>query len=240
MSDFGDTFRTLMAWLENGKSLILEARELVCPQLIGEAILTQAQILFIYLEFRPSRLQIGSDNQEQARAVCSRLLPQLEHAVELFRLASNVEFELRAMLLIADFQEFLGERAKAVAIASTVLPRAEALRIENLANDARAYINGIPFHRAREREFLESKALDIDLKIAVEAEENLPKLAKHFMAANDLPEGRYPMVLRECQAMREGEGAGRLVRAHPPDPGLAACSQRHDGFRRPFRAVGPM
>jgi hypothetical protein len=149
--DFLAMFQTqnarLVVWERESVSVLKDAIELGNPYLIGNAIISRGGICY------------GVSTNQKLLSLMYRLpitLPQeviqsnivsAQQAAEIFSRSGNLESELRAKMLIADFHDLIGRQSSALEIVGEVLPKAKIMEYSDLVWRAEKHLSGQSLQR---------------------------------------------------------------------------------------------
>lgn len=192
----------LGAWVEEVNGLVTAAREMDSPHLLGDALLVRSSILFARCSYALSKLPPDSA-EAFLGTVRDGIASHARIAVECFEACGNLEWGLRASLLLADVLDLIGDRQAAVVIASNVLPEAEAYEYDAIAVDARDHLAGRPFFRQMQSRLASLRGQDPDLLRANESDDRTRRFAEDMLGAMRLPRERLPQVINEALAKRD-------------------------------------
>jgi hypothetical protein len=193
---------SLQAWIELANATADEATRTGNPQLVGDAIVARANIMFVH--FASVLLSAKIDSRPvDIDLIRSLLIPDVEQAIQLYRRSGNVDWQLQAKIMLANFLDLIGQNDEATRIAAEVLPIAKALRLEKTVRDAEGYVNGLPFHRQKEAEFQDLIDQDPDVTIAGHDDEKIKTFARTALEAMSLPPDRLANVEKESLALRD-------------------------------------
>ena len=189
-------------WTDEANDLVKDAFEDGNPRLIGDACYVRSFILFVHYSTALQRLT----NEAAAKHVeilKSQVIPDLRRAIECYRMAGHIEWELRAKLLLADLSDLTGDRTAAVNAADEVLPVAEAYQYDKIAKEARDHLAGDPFFRQMQRKFLTRPDDDPDVREARFTDEDMGRYAEDVLEASGLPRDRLAVMTREVFSFRD-------------------------------------
>lgn len=178
--------------IETG-SLYLVANAMVTRGNISYGVLTNQKMLSVMFD-QPARLsdEFIQNNIDNAHG-----------ALEIFKQAGNLEGELRAKMLLADFYDLLGRESDAQKIASDVILIAKAMNYGALLGRAEDHLSGHSL-QARLAESTQPKAEDDRTKShAQESDEELRQNAAQMLRLLDLPADRLPVMEREYESYRD-------------------------------------
>lgn len=130
-------------------------------------------------------------------------LELLYEAIELFQQIDNMEGEIRARLLIADFYEFTGKVSEAQEIAKNVLPKADALGYIRQVEHAKEHIAGNGLKARLNSSRKESTPAERELENANWTDEKVHFLVAQMVRIYGLPDDRYPVMEREYFSIRD-------------------------------------
>ena len=103
-------------------------------------------------------------------------------------------------MAIADFEEIRGDLQAAMKVAHGVLPIAQAMGYQMLAEQAQELVQG---NTELMRIEAQIKSKDYDERTSKWSDDEVRDFARNVMAAKDIPSDRYAVVERECFATRE-------------------------------------
>jgi hypothetical protein len=192
----------LQAWIDLANRTAAEATRTGNPQLVGDAIIARANIMFVHFASVLLNAKIDSRDVDD-EPIRSQLIPDVEQAIQLYVRSGNIDWQLQAKILLANFLDLTGRNDEATRIAAQVLPIAKALRLEKTVRDAEGYAKGLPFHRQKEAEFQYLRDQDPDVMMAAHDDEKLKTFARTALEAMSLPPSRLANVEKESLAARE-------------------------------------
>ncbi len=190
-------------WHQMFDSSVHEAQRLKNPLLIGKALSIRATFNFLafVMTRRSFLLLLGQDVDFPADALRA-MMEEATQTLEIFKQAGQLEGELRAQLTLADLF-LLGKQPDAAKrLASSVLPKAQAMDYITLQTRAMEHLSGETPFQMSEKVILESATVDMDEKLAHNTDEELLNFARSCLQALDLPQERLPVVERDIHSMR--------------------------------------
>jgi hypothetical protein len=192
----------LHRWVEMANETVEDAARTGNPQLVGDAILARSNIMFVHCASVLLNAKIDS-RPVDLEPVRKYFIPDVEQAIRLYQRSWNLDGELQAKILLANFLDLIGGGREAAAIAAEVLPVAKALRLEKTVRDAEGHVGGMPFHRRKEAEFDAVMAQDPDVMMAGHDDEKIEVFAKTSLEAMALSPDRLPNVRKEASSLRD-------------------------------------
>jgi hypothetical protein len=189
-------------WTEEANALVKDALEHGNPHLIGDACYTRSLILFTHNAAAPiwPKPEAVSRHLESIKA---QVIPDLRRAIQCYELSGNIEWQLRAKILLADVAALTGDEALARQMADEVLPIAEAYQFDGIAKQARDHLAGDPFFRQMQHKFLTGPDYDPDVREAGFSDEDMARYAEDVLEASGLPRDRLAVVTREVLSFRD-------------------------------------
>lgn len=130
-------------------------------------------------------------------------LELLNEAIDLFQQIDNIEGQIRAKLLIADFYEFTDRTSEAQEIAEDILPKADALGFIRQVEHAKEHIAGNGLKARLNSSRKEDTPVERELKNANWSDEEIHFLAFQMLRIYNLPDDRYPVMEREYFSIRD-------------------------------------
>jgi hypothetical protein len=188
-------------WTHEANALVRDAVDYGDPRLIGDACYTRSQILFGHQCSASVWLspELVARHLEQLKA---EVIPDVRRAIQCYRASGNIEWELRAKLLLADLAAFAGDDELAKETAGAVLPSAEAYQFDRIAKEARDHLAGDPFFRQLQRKFLYGTK-DPDDQDANLTDEGVRERVEYYLETARLPRERLPVLRREIMSLRD-------------------------------------
>ena len=144
----------------------------------------------------------------------TQVIPDIRRAIECYRVAGHLEWELHAKLLLADVSHLIGDTRCAAETATEVLPVAEAYQFDAMVSKARAHIDGDPIYQQ-----LRGSTSTADRKTAIFGRRNIPMNTfspAQGRVGSDRLSRRCPSCLhpRHHFVARRCARAATLVQAH--------------------------
>lgn len=192
----------LARWTDEANALVKDAFEHGNPHLIGDACYTRSLILFTHNAAAPIWMKPEAVFRH-LEAIKAQLIPDLGRAIQCYELSGNIEWQLRAKILLADVAALTGDEALARQTADEVLPIAEAYQFDGIVKQARDHLAGDPFFRQMQRKFLTGPDDDLDVREAGFSDEDMARYAEDVLEASDLPRDRLAVVIREVLSFRD-------------------------------------
>jgi hypothetical protein len=133
----------MRSWSTNAIQAIKDARRIGHNRLLAAAILTKSLVQYhqwismfsLHQTFNLAPQRVPDD-------AVHKEINDIGVAIRIFSFTDELEGELRAKLLIADFSEYIGDTQKAKEIATDVLPQAEAMGYVRQIEHAQDHIAG--------------------------------------------------------------------------------------------------
>ena len=217
-------FRALNAafaeWSAAANDLVRDARVSRHPRLVGDACYVRSYILFVHysvalLRFTPEGY---AKHVEMLR---TQVIPDTRRAIECYRVAGHIEWELHAKLLLADVSHLTADTKCAAETAAEVLPVAEAYQFDAMVSKARAHIDGDPIYQQLRRKSLDRRDEDWDFRQAEYSDEYLQLRAEEWLEAFGFPRDALPVWTRaviscaqHCASGCIGAGTFNCWRSH--------------------------
>jgi hypothetical protein len=189
-------------WTDEANDVVKEAFEDGNPRLVGDACYVRSYILFVHCTTVLQRLTPEAV-QKHLDTLNSQIIPDIRRAIECYKVAGHVEWELRAKLLLADVSDLTGDRKLAAEMADEVLPVAVAYQFDKITKEARDHIAGDPFFRQMQRKFLARPNKDPDVRQAKFTDEDMGRYAEDVLEATGLARDRLAVVTREVLSFRD-------------------------------------
>ncbi|MDB5352811.1 MAG: hypothetical protein JWN86_4058, partial [Planctomycetota bacterium] len=170
-------------------------------RLLGDFALYKTVIILLFINnmrmlFAPDKLlSVPEDLLDKAKTGA-------DAALNFYHQAGFLVGELRAKMLLADFHELGGDLGKAKKLAAESQDVAQVMEFAGLEAHFSEQAAGNSLLSRIEARVMHSKTADIDELIAGENDAKMVEFANANMQALDLPSDRFPVVLRECHAMR--------------------------------------
>jgi hypothetical protein len=173
------------------------------PLLLADSLLVRATAHFNYLTNQRALSHIYDAPIKMDEAGARILISDIDEAIRIYSQARQLEGELRAKMIKADYLELIEKQEEAMEIASDVLPKAQALNFAIIVANAEEHIAGqglqskLDFnHRAKtEEEELSSTASKSDEELLLDAAQMLRIL--------ELPSDRLTVLEREYFSIRD-------------------------------------
>ena len=201
IDEFNDHLRR---WVKMANETADDAGLTGIAQLVGDAIIARTNILFVHCASVQLNSKIDSSMDElDISPVEKYFVPDLEQAIRIFQHTGNIDSELQAKILLANFFDLIGRSGESASLAAEVLPIAKALRLVKIVRDAEGHISGLPFHRRKEAEFDAVINQDADVMMANHDDEDIKVFARTALDAMSLPLDRLPNVLKESLSIRD-------------------------------------
>jgi hypothetical protein len=189
-------------WQTDINNILADAAEQNHPMLLVQAVQVQVTIAVHYITHE-YRLNEGALNSENVRSVLNTALGNIEGALKISLKAQNLEAELRSRMLIADIYELLDRKDEAQEIAREVLPKAKAMEYAALVWRADAHLTGNTL-LDKIKEWSRPKSGKEDAEIMASfSDDEVSRYAQRILKLAELPDGRLPMVERDCLSRRD-------------------------------------
>jgi hypothetical protein len=192
-----------LQWETQATEALREAYDLNHPILIFQALYVSLKIKAGRLfeecldEISHNRSYIIQPSQK------TRFQQMLDEATRLNAVNGSVEGRLQLDELKAGFLELQGDMEAARAIALTMHPIASAMGFGPTAQTAKELIDGDTLLTRFKRNFIENAAVDKDVELASNSDEQLARLARHFYGTLETPLSRYEVVLEHLRIIRQ-------------------------------------
>lgn len=201
----------LRIWLDVRKNALKEAEKLNHKPLIASLKFSSALVIYHQLTSNYSLASVLSAPIEEIfefykddiALSIDTALKLLNEAIEIFQQIDNIEGEIRARLLIADFCEFIGRVSEAKKIAEDVLPKADAFGYIRQIEHAKEHISGNGLKARLNLSGKESTPIERELENANWSDEKIRFLAAQMLRIYNLPDDRYPVMEREYFSIRD-------------------------------------
>ena len=189
-------------WHRELEAAVQEAKKQKNPLLIGTALSIKAIVNFgAFMVRRNFLLSLGHDVDFPEDALRA-MMEEVNQTLEIYKQAGQLEGELRAQIALADLF-LLGKQPDAAKrLASSVLPKAQAMDYVTLQTRAMEHLSGETPFQMSEKVIIESATVDMDEKLAHNTDEELLDFARTCLQALDLPQERLPVVERDVHSMR--------------------------------------
>lgn len=189
-------------WFNKMRVAIEEATRLKNPLLIGNSLTIMAHVRIGSLSVRRSYALMIGEEISWPENMLQAMMEEMERARKIYKLAEQLEGELRAQLLLADLFLMANQPEAAYRLASSVLPKAQAMDYKALQIKAAEHLSGQTPMQNMERAIIAAKTEDQDWQIANNTDEEMLDFARDVLKALDLPLERLPVVEREAFSER--------------------------------------
>jgi hypothetical protein len=189
-------------WSAAANNLVHDAVRLGHPRLIGDACYVRSFILFVHYSTALLRLT-PEGYTKHSYVLKAQVSLDVRRAIECYRIAGHVEWELHAKLLLADVSHLIGDIMCAAETATEVLPVAEAYQFDAMVSKARAHINGDPIYQQLRRKHLGRREEDSDFREAGYTDEYLRSRAADAIQALGFPGDVLPVFTRAVTSWRD-------------------------------------
>jgi hypothetical protein len=192
----------LARWSAAANDLAHDAVRLRHPRLIGDACYVRSYILFVHYSTALLRLT-PEGYAKHAEMLRTQVISDIRRAIECYRVAGHLEWELHAKLLLADVSHLIGDIMCAAETATEVLPVAEAYQFDAMVGKARAHIDGDPIYQHLRRKHLDRREEDRDFREAGYTDEYLQSCAADAIEALGFSEDALPAFTRAVTSWRD-------------------------------------
>ncbi|MGI9067353.1 MAG: DUF4365 domain-containing protein [Pyrinomonadaceae bacterium] len=193
----------LRKWTKDVTQAIEDAKRIGHNRILASAILTKSLVQYhrwISLFSLRETLNIGQ--QQVPHDAVHTEIKEIGVAIEIFSLTNDLEGELRAKLLIADFYEFIGDKQQAKEVASAVLPQAEAMGYVRQIEHAKDHIAGDGLiSKLRSTKVKKSEEERI-IANANFSDDKVSEYAAQMLRILELPTDRLPVLENEYSSIR--------------------------------------
>lgn len=201
----------LKKWLIERNNAITEAEQLNHRSLIASlkfisALVTYHQMTGTYSLALLRRIPIVHffeiEYKDDINISTEIAMNLINEAIDIFQQTGNIEGELRARMLIADFYEFSGRVSEAQEIAKEVLPKAEALAYVRQIEHAQEHIAGRGLKAKLDSSIRDKSFEERQLENANWSDERVRFLTTQMLRICELPNDRYPVLEREYSSIK--------------------------------------
>jgi hypothetical protein len=189
-------------WDKGARAIIDEAIAERHPILLADALTARLAVWQSMLFFQ--RMEAAGNNRvwEVSEGLIRSLMSEAERAMEVYRLAGNLEGETRAKLLLADLFDTAGQDQAAKKLAEGAIVIARAMNYPRLESHASEYIEGRTSFQQFRSSLARRRAEDEDVHIANEPDEGVRSVAQFVLDSLELPLDRLPVLVREATSIR--------------------------------------
>jgi uncharacterized protein DUF4365 len=184
-------------------SLVKDIKSVGNPLLLADSLLVRATAHFNYLTNQRSLSRINNAPIKIDEAGARILMSDIDEAIRIYSQARQLEGELRAKIIKADYLELIEKQEEAKEIAREVLPKAQALNFAVIVSTAEEHIAGQGLQSKLDfthRDKTEEEALS---STASKSDEELLLDAAQLLRILELPTARLPVVEREFFSIRD-------------------------------------
>jgi len=193
----------LARWDEESISVLRGAAELGNPFLVAGAMVARGNICYgVLTNQKTLSLLFGFPNALSQHFIQDNIDNALR-AAGLFSQSGNLEGELRAKILIADFHDLIDCQSKAQEIAGEVLPKAKFIGYSDLIWRADKHLSGQSLQSELAdavRPRSEKEKADDNAQMS---DKELSQYAAEMLRTLNLPEERLPVMEREYSSYRD-------------------------------------
>jgi hypothetical protein len=191
------------SWERKINKALQEAAELGHPLLLSDAILLRSFIAFNVFTNRRSLTILYGHQEEIVEGEIEGYIGDLNKAFEAYSTAGQLEGQLRAKLLIADFYELVGRQDDARGIAQEVIPKAQIMGYAALIERAQEHLSGQGL-QSRINESLRKKTdEEIQIRQSEKTDDELRANAIQMLRILGLPAERVQVMEREYRSVRD-------------------------------------
>lgn len=191
------------AWQSTVVGLINDAFRIGHPNLIAQAILQKAVVSFQYLANQRVFSLLFNCPMSLPEEDVMKLIEDASRASGMYAQANQLEGELRAEMVRADFLELVGREAEAKEIANKVLPMAKAMDYTIIVSRAEEHISGQGYRRKLEAVHAKKSEEEKVASSANMSDEKLREYAAQALKIYGLPATRLPVMEREYASIRD-------------------------------------
>ena len=196
-----ETMNTLLAkfkaWDKSIIEVIQDAANAGNPYLVANALVIRGNIYFLSLTTQKMSSFLYSIPFILSKPLVNDFIKTSEQASQIFKQAKNLEAELRANILMADFYELIGNQIEAKKIAMGILPKAKVMGYASLILRAEEHLSGQSPQSKVEEAFRPRTEIEKAGYLAQMSDEELRQNADQMLKILGLPEARLPIMERE-------------------------------------------
>ncbi len=190
-------------WEKEIVGLINNAFRIGHPNLIAQTILQKAIVSFQYLTNQRSfgllfKLPVALPEES-----IMNLIDEAGKACRIYAQANQLEGELRAEMVKADFLELLGQETEAKEIAIKVLPKAQAMGYTIIVTRAEEHLSGQGYRSKQDTVFSKKSEEEQVTRNAIRSDDESRKYAAQGLRVMELPMERLPVLEREYFSIRD-------------------------------------
>lgn len=190
-------------WSTDAIQAIKDARRIGHNRLLASAILIKSVVQYhqwislfsLYQTFNLAPQQVPEE-------AIHKEITDIEVAIGIFSFTDDLEGELRAKLLIADYSEFIGNTQRARDIATEVLPKAEAMGYARQIEHARAHIAGEGLITKIESTKVQKTEDEKIIRNANFSDKEIQEYAAQMLRILELPAERLPVLESQYSSLR--------------------------------------
>jgi hypothetical protein len=222
-------------WVEDSNSLAREAREESHPRLIGDVFYVRSYLMFVHYSQaqRHFRSEVHAAHLDKLR---NEIIPDLRRAIACYEAVDQIEWILRAKVLLANVFHLTGDAESATLLASQALPMAKAYHFDDLARIAQSHIDGDPIYEQLRRKFLTRKPVDPDVHDAAMTDDQVRLSAEMYSQAHGLDSLGVDIFTRVVTSWRgiarERLGWCRYINLAEVSPERSASGKMVDPLRQ--------
>jgi hypothetical protein len=193
----------LREWEEATSKLLQDAGKLATYSLIASLMVTIGHIFYgVLTNQKVFSLQYGLPFSLPEKSVQNNI-GYAHQAAEIFSGAGNLEGELRAKMLAADFYDLSGQQQNAAEIAEEVLRKARAMGYADLIQRAENQISGQSLQSLVAESIRTRSEQEKVIDSVQESDESVRQNAAQMLRILELPADRLPVMEREYFSFRD-------------------------------------
>jgi hypothetical protein len=253
--DLPRIFKTKMdrfaEWLRDAYSLHEDAGRLGNPYLVGYAIISSGGVYYHWLTNQKVALLSYELPVEYPEGVIQNHIDSAQQAAAIFAQSGNLESELRAWMLIADFHVLAGRQSEALEIAGKVLPKAKIMQYSDLIWRAEMHLAGQSLYsqmlsalRTRSEREKVFDAIQQDdetvrrnaadgLRVLELPPERLPVMEREYFSRRDIAREKYDWC-QHIELLEEMGHTSQAATCYRTDPGRVCICRLH-GYQSKFK-----
>jgi hypothetical protein len=190
-------------WQGEMVRLINDAFRVGHPNLIAQTILQRATTYFQFLMVQRSFSQYFNLPIPIPEEGVQKILEEAGKASRIYAQANQLEGELRAEMVKADYLELIGQDAEAQKIAMNVLPKAQAMNYAIIILRAEEHLLGQGFRHKQDLVMKKKTEKEQAIRNANRTDEESRRYAEQALRAMELPAERLPVLEREYFSIRD-------------------------------------
>lgn len=199
-----EEFRGQIArWEREINTVLRETAELGHPLLLADAVLLRSFIAFNVLTNRRSLALLYGRQESVSEEEVQGYIGDLNKAFDSYSNAGQLEGQLRARILIADFYELVGRQDDAREIAQEVLPKAQIMGYAALIERAQEHLSGHGLQSRINESLREKTDEEIQIRQSGKTDDEIRANASQMLRILGLPAERLEVMEREYLSFRD-------------------------------------